>query len=198
VTELEQQPIRIRNILIGDIWDCLNVKKGRFIVIPTNSQTNANGYAIMGRGIAYQARLHFPKISMLYGNKLTNNKTIKGFYIFKKLGLIMFPTKSKWSESADIHLIKKMLNLLSLAINKYSFIKQITLPMIGCGFGELSYEQVLPYILTLLAMNKKIYLIIPPNHLYGNEKYRESFLPGSTNRKDKRVSLSNNFSDLEF
>lgn len=53
--------------ITGDIWDFWN--RGHYIVIPTNGSVKKNGEAVMGKGLALQAK---EKISELYEKRVTN------------------------------------------------------------------------------------------------------------------------------
>jgi hypothetical protein len=191
------------NIHYGDLWGFHNINKKHFIVIPTNITVTKQGNAVMGRGLAKQASQKYTQLSRNYGLKIKKDKTINGFYIFKKLGLIMFPVKDHWKDSADLKLIYNNLLLLLDMLSIDTDIKQVGIPMLGCGFGGLQYEHVLPILLggfkTKLNVLSRIHMVIPPNKLYGIEQYRESFLPSPrANKKDCRVSISQCFSDIEI
>ena len=183
-------------VSIGDIWDWHNPNKKQFICIPTNQTVSKQGNAVMGRGIAFQAATKFPKLKKDYGKLLLNNKTMNGFYIFSKYGLITMPVKKHFKDQANIELINGSMENLSLLLDMNNTIKSVAIPMLGCGFGGLLYEKVLPVLLK--HWHEKMILVIPPDELYNKEEYRESFLPGIDNRKDKRVSLSGQFPDLEM
>jgi len=185
----------VSQVIAGDLWDYHSKKKGHYVVVPTNTTTNKRGHAVMGRGIAAQASKKFPKLARQYGKRLRKDKTVNGFCVFKKLRLIMFPIKRHYKDDANLALIENSLKNLKLTLLFDKSIKKVFLPMVGCGFGNLLYEQVLPLLLTDIFDNMTI--VIPPNKLYSKDKYRESFLPGRSGKKDRRVGLSNCYSDIE-
>jgi len=179
----------------GDIWDCL-AKTSHYIAIPTNMTLNKQKHNVMGRGMAAQAAKMYSSLPKLYGKRIRNKQTIDGFTYFKKYRLIMLPVKQHYSKSASLSMIEEGLKLLSQLLDVEPSIKRVCVPMLGCGFGGLLYEQVLPIILKYY--HKRMIVVIPPDELYANETHRESFLPGAAGRKDRRVSLSGMFSDVEI
>jgi len=181
------------SIISADIWALF--KKDTNIVIPTNISVRINGDSVMGRGIAAQAAKNFPELPKLYGKAIREGKTIDGFYVFPKLGIVTLAVKRHWKEDADIKLIESQLELLQRSAEKLDY-GTLLLPMLGCGFGRLTYEQVLPLILKYYF--KEMLIVIPSNELYAKEEYRTSFLPGVNGKKDRRVSLSGQFCDVEI
>jgi hypothetical protein len=181
------------NIISADIWALF--KKDTNIVIPTNISVKANGDAVMGRGLAYQAAKNIPELPRLYGKAIKAGKTIDGFYVFPKLGIVTLAVKRHWKEDADIKLIESQLELLQRSAEKLDY-GTLLMPVIGTGFGRLYYEQVLPLILKYSF--KEMLIVIPHNKVYAVEEYRESFLPGVNGKKDRRVSLSGCFGDVEI
>lgn len=183
----------------GDLWDFHNISSGKFVVVPTNTTVHKGNYAVMGRGIARQASDKFKKLARSYGKKLKGDKTLDGFYVFKKRGLIMLPVKRDWRQKADRKLIEHMLQILMYTLKITPSIKEVTIPMLGCGFGGLIYEDVLPMLLIAASMYPgRIAIVVPPHRLYSLDKYRESFLPAVGGKKDRRVSLSGEFCDVEI
>jgi len=51
--------------ITGDIWDFY--EKGFWIVITTNGNVKDNGEAVMGKGIALQARQRYPLLPSMLG-----------------------------------------------------------------------------------------------------------------------------------
>lgn len=191
-----QSELSLIRIYYGDIWDLHNPKKGEFIVVPTNKTVKKDGCNVMGRGIALQACKKFPTLSKSYGNALKKGSTVDGMYPFIKRGIICFPVKFDYKEDANLFLIERSLIELSDWLHLKS-IKQLAIPVVGAGFGSLCPGQVLPLILRYLN-NEKVILVISSDDVYANEEYRESFMPTNNRRKDKRVSQSNCYCDIEI
>jgi hypothetical protein len=181
-------------IHLGDIW-ALYDNGDPYIVIPTNTTVkSSSGRAVMGRGIAKQAAERFPRLPELYGRALKSGKTINGFYVFPKMRIITIAVKYQWRDDADIGLIESQLKLLKESSKNMKY-GAVLCPMLGCGFGRLSYEQILPLLLQYSF--KGMSIIVANNDVYANTEYRDSFLPSINGKKDKRVSLSNSFSDID-
>ena len=124
----------------GNLWDFH--KKGFWIVIPTNGFVKTNCEAVMGRGLALQAKQKFPEISSELGISLKEcgNKIA----IFYKYYLLTFPVKHNWWEKADILLIEKSTKVLKNLLDEEDCrIKTpIYLPRVGCGNGMLNWKDV--------------------------------------------------------
>ena len=74
---------------VGDIWDVQY--KDYWRVIPTNGSVNSIGLAIMGKGVALQAVLRFPKLSDDLGRSLRQEGL--NVKLYQDRGLIIFPVK---------------------------------------------------------------------------------------------------------
>lgn len=181
-------------IVLCDIWNKHATHNDMFIVLPTNLSVNKNGNAIMGRGLAKQAADKFPKLSTKYGNVLKNDLGTHGVYIFFDTRIIPCPVKKNYKDDADLKIIERSLKLIMDLRDGLKTKIKLLIPMLGCGFGGLMYEQVLPLLLEYCP--KGSYIVIPPDNVYGKDKYRESFLPGITDKKDRRVNMSNKFNDI--
>lgn len=84
----------------GNFWDI----KADARCITTNGALRKNGNAIMGKGIALDARRRYPDLEIILGRLLREY----GNHVFKLgNGLISFPTKRHWKEDSDIELIKR-------------------------------------------------------------------------------------------
>src|SRR5271169_4089293 len=105
----------------GNLWDYHD--KGYPIVITTNCEVNNCGYAIMGRGIALEAKQHFPGLPKILGMH------IKRFYsavkYFPEFNLFIFPTKYKWREKSNLELISESANALISIVDHISTFNEI-------------------------------------------------------------------------
>lgn len=126
------------------------------LCITTNGCVKNNGAAVMGKGIALEAKHKISGIDFTLGKSLKDNgnhvallKKYKGKFIFS------FPVKYYWRDKADIQLIKRSceeLNEIAIAYNI-----KILLPKPGCGAGQLKWDFVKNEIKDLLSDN--IYII---------------------------------------
>ncbi|MCX8008088.1 MAG: hypothetical protein N3A54_00115 [Patescibacteria group bacterium] len=171
-----------------DLWNC---KKIGSIVVPINMGL------VCGRGVAAQwATLYPDEYTLAKENK---NLILKKFFDEKEVaeescGLLLFfygivkiyktflaPVKYHWTEKASIKLIERFL----IKMKKYSTDHEddlIFIPLLGCGFGELSEDDVLP--LMKKYFTKRMVLVYPPDNL--KDKYDFSFR--SSRRKDWRFT----------
>ena len=123
------------------------------VCITTNGITDKNGNAVMGKGIALQAKNLFHCEAMLgnylkqYGNRCFNlGKYKRDNEIFT---LFSFPTKYHWKEDSDVTLICKSAEQLVEMCNKFNITK-CYLPPVGCGAGNLKWNNVEPWLSVIL------------------------------------------------
>ena len=139
----------------GDFWTI----QGDARCITTNGALRSNGDAIMGKGIALQAKQRYPTIETTLG-RLIQKYGNHVFYLGN--GLISFPTKHHWrDETSDIGLIKRSANeLVSLFRGdvpiKSKSNRRILLTRPGCGNGNLDWTEVRPVLQTILNSNEFI------------------------------------------
>lgn len=128
--------------LQGDIWQ--NAEHSDWVTITTNGGTNKSGQAIMGKGIALEAKERFPQLPALLGFKLLS--TGNTVYTFPAYGIITFPTKENFWEKSTLQLISTSARCLSNLVADFGLCGRILLPRPGCGNGKLTWKQVKPVI----------------------------------------------------
>lgn len=118
--------------------------------ITTNGALRRNGNAIMGKGIALEARRRYNNVEAILGSFINRY----GNHVFS-LGyeLISFPTKYHWRLDADIQLIKRSAQEL-VTLLKNNPAKRVLLTRPGCGNGSLKWSDVKVVIQDTLADNK--------------------------------------------
>ena len=126
--------------IVGNLWD-----QDGWIVIPTNLTIKKNGEAVMGRGVAKQAVDQYPWLPGLYGKSLAVGGRVMIDYNHR---LVLFPVKHRWHQKADVKLIEESLTEMVFTLNRET--DCVFLPLVGCGFGELSEEEVRPLLDTYL------------------------------------------------
>jgi hypothetical protein len=126
-------------IIEGNLWKFHT--PSNWIVVPTNGSIRKDGACVMGRGVALQAKKRYGTLPYELGQKL--RETGNNVYTFKDYGLLTFPVKHKWFESADLSLIEQSVKQLLYVVDR-----PIYLPMVGCGNGKLSWKVVKPLLET--------------------------------------------------
>ncbi len=135
--------------ITGDIWDFH--EKGCWIVITTNGNVKANGEAVMGKGIALQAKTRFPALPLDLGRRIKGCAMSYGEWsegnnlkVFHQYRIITFPTKHNWWEKADLVLIEESCRQLQAACHGNQDTKYLVRP--GCGIGGLDWKDVKPIL----------------------------------------------------
>jgi hypothetical protein len=127
----------------GDIWE--KYDQGYWIVITTNGSVKRDGTAVMGRGIALQAKQRFPLLPARLGRIIEEDGNIPAF--FPKYRIITLPVKHHWNEGADLNLIyTSCLRLDQGALAVFKIKVPIYMVRPGCGNGGLKWEDVKPVI----------------------------------------------------
>jgi hypothetical protein len=131
--------------IIGkDIW----TYPAEAFVLTTNGDINSKGKAVMGRGIALQAKNRFARIDLdlavaieKAGNHVHHLKTYKDRKDNITRRIISFPVKHHWHEKADMNLIRRSANELRELVD-YNCWEKVAMPRPGCGAGLLEWSNV--------------------------------------------------------
>lgn len=118
-----------------------------WVAITTNGDVNRFDRAVMGRGVAYQARNIFPDIDRrlaVYLNKYGNR-----VFVMEDIRIITFPVKDHWHEPATLGRIAESCHQLTMVLDKGN-IPTLYLPKPGCGNGRLKWKDVEPILDELL------------------------------------------------
>lgn len=132
---------------------------------------NCEGF--MGKGIAYQFKLQFPKNNEDYV-KACKNRTLQvgRLHYFKENGklIINFPTKDRWRAKSKMEYIKDGLFELIKLINELN-LTSIAIPPLGSGNGGLVWSEVKELIERMLAdIHNGINIIIyEPSQNYASQ-----------------------------
>lgn len=132
----------------GDIWDYH--ERGHWIIITTNGTVRDDGKAVMGSGVALQAKQKFPGLPSSLGRLVKERGNHPHYFPVSKL--FTFPVKHNWWEKADIDLIELSAARLDnlIAILEADAIMPITPPYYmvrpGCGSGWLDWKDVKPIL----------------------------------------------------
>lgn len=120
------------------------------IVIPVNV------VGVMGAGLAKTARNAFPGLFDAYRKMCLNGElTIDTVRLWTDpvsgRNIILFPTKIHWRASSKKEWIKANLPRMS-ELCQENGIDDVWVPKIGCGYGNLIWDEVRPMIVS--ALNK--------------------------------------------
>lgn len=132
---------------------------------------NCEGY--MGKGIAYQFKLQFPKNNEDYKRACKSGALAIGkLHYFKENEkiIINFPTKNKWREKSHMEYIDKGLDQLVVLIRNLG-LSSIAIPPLGSGNGGLLWSEVKPLIekkLLGLSPNMDVF-IYEPSKIYSSQ-----------------------------
>lgn len=130
--------------ITGDIWDYYN--NGSRIVIPTNLTLDSRGRAVMGAGLAKEARNKYRDLPKLLGDHIKSCGCMLNFdnpiFIYPTdCKIICLATKRHWRGKSDIELIKNGLINLDSSLYLLDIRSNIYLPRLGCGLGGLDWEK---------------------------------------------------------
>lgn len=151
----------------GNLWDL--VQPTEAIVITTNGDVGKNGRAVMGRGIALEAKRRVQGIDRLLADQILRYGNHAWFLARGQLGpqfsIIFMPVKHHWHEAADPALIvrsaREMVHLADREQAMYARANLTTgsttvewaniwMPRPGCGAGRLDWGDVKPLIAPVL------------------------------------------------
>lgn len=135
----------------GDIWELFD-EQFEAVVITTNGTVKKNGEAVMGRGVALQAKERYPGIAARLGQCLQQSGNVPCYIgprsIYPKK-IFSLPVKHHWRDRADLQLIVDSILILDEGIKAYE-LEKVVMPRPGCGNGGLKWEDVKPAIKYLL------------------------------------------------
>jgi hypothetical protein len=129
--------------MTGDLWE---LARGGVLAVTTNGCVDGRGEAVMGRGVALQAKRRFPGVAAKLG-KYIQQYGNRCFDLgqFGEYRLVSFPTKDRWDRPADLGLIaRSALQIVEMA-DKSGW-PAVYMPRPGCGNGRLRWDQVRPIL----------------------------------------------------
>lgn len=108
-----------------------------------------NTVVVMGKGIALQFKMLFPRNYQVYRNACLGGQVRIGELLVVKdnnllVGdklIINFPTKTHWRLPSEYSYVEIGLGALRTYITEH-FLKSLAMPAPGCGNGGLSYKTV--------------------------------------------------------
>lgn len=107
-----------------------------------------NVVGVMGKGLALEFKKRFPRNFQVYQKCCKDGSFVVGKLLVvpeNEKAIINFPTKVHWKDNSEIDYIKLGLEKLKIAVQRYN-IKSIAFPKVGCGLGNLDWNDVFPLI----------------------------------------------------
>lgn len=135
----------------------IEFKTGNLLEANAEALVNTvNTAGVMGKGIALQFRQAFPQNFAVYQKACKRNEVQPGEMLVVETGqltnpryIINFPTKRHWKGKARLEDIEAGLKDLVRVIGEEN-IRSIAIPPLGCGFGELNWDEVRPRIVSAI------------------------------------------------
>lgn len=105
-----------------------------------------NTVGVMGKGIALEFKKRYPEMFLQYKEKCDKHKLVIGklmLWYEPDHWLLQFPTKEHWRNPSKLEYIEKGLMAFVRKYADYN-ISSIAFPKLGCGNGELDWNEVKP------------------------------------------------------
>lgn len=144
--------------ITGELWE----QTDSVICVTTNGIVRNDGCCVMGRGCALEAKMRFPGIDKILGDRIKrfgNKSYLLGTYKTAsntEMTIVSFPTKHNYKDKSDIELIKQSIKTLIELTNTNQW-KKVVIPRPGCGSGWLQWSEVKKEIEPLL--DDRFYII---------------------------------------
>lgn len=140
-------------VIKGNIWE--KWEQGYYVGVTTNCELNNKGEAIMGAGIAKEAKKRVPSLPFELGHYVEQLSTVT---VFPKHRIITVPTKYEWRKPSSLQLIANSCYDLQFLMGQV--IKEdVYLPQLGCSNGQLEWEEVKPIMEKYLSDDRFIVVI---------------------------------------
>lgn len=167
--------------------------KGNIFDSPAQTIVNTvNTVGVMGKGLALSFKERYPEMFSAYRTMCEKHKLVVGklmLYSAPDHLILLFPTKENWRNPSKIEYIESGLVKF---VNTYAQhnITSVAFPKLGCGNGELNWDDVKP------IMEK--YLRPLPIDIYIYLGQDNTELPEHKNQKKMMDWLKSNAKDLSF
>jgi len=147
---------------------------GDIFISPATVLINTvNTVGVMGKGIAKDFKTYFPEMFDAYQKLCKSGEfTIGSLFYFRAphKSILNFPTKRHWKQKSRIEDIEAGLAAFVAKYEQYS-IQSIAFPQLGCGNGELDWEQQIQPLMEKYLRPLPIAIYI---HLYdGSQEFLE-------------------------
>ncbi len=128
-------------VLYGDMWKL----PADGLVVATNTTVLKSGNLIMGGGQALAAARLYPELPLVFGAHHKLSEVPFGWKAKDGKVIITVPTKRDPGKDSILELIESGCKLLPVVADQHK-LKNVLLPMLGCGLGNLKEKEVLPVL----------------------------------------------------
>ena len=140
--------------------------KGNLLSAHTEALVNTvNTVGVMGKGIALSFKKKYPEMFTIYRKACDKHQLVIGklmLWYGPDHWILNFPTKEHWRNPSKMEYIEKGLMAFQRKYADYN-ITSIAFPKLGCGNGELDWEQVKPLMEKYLKeLPIDIYIYLSP------------------------------------
>lgn len=140
-------------------------------VIPTNGDTNREGKAVMGRGVALQAASKYKSLPAALGALiLSQGNHAHVLTLENQQRFVAFPTKHSWRDAADMKLIERSARETLDITDQYGF-DLVVMPRVGAGLGNLPWEPIRDRLRILLDDRFVVVSLFDPDQLTASKKW---------------------------
>lgn len=171
----------------------LKYVEGDLFASPAQVLVNTvNTVGVMGKGIALEFKKRYPDMFEKYKEQCDKHKLVIGKLMLcyePDHWILQFPTKEHWRNPSKLEYVEKGLMAFARKYSDYN-ISSVAFPKLGCGNGELDWEEVKP------LMEK--YLKDLPIDVYIYLKKDESICKEHKFQGEMEEFLKENARDLSF
>lgn len=157
----------------------ITLKTGNIFDSHTEALVNTvNCEGFMGKGIAYQFKVRYPKNNDRYKEACRKGEFKIGTILVVEEGgkfIVNFPTKDKWRKKSEYEYIEKGMDELVKILPSLG-VSSISIPPLGCGNGGLDWEIVKAIMLDYLDNLKEDFDIVlyEPSQVINKSKVKKS------------------------
>ena len=154
-----------------------------------------NCVGVMGKGLALEFALRFPKLNDIYKEQCASRQIVPGkvyFYEINSQKILNFPTKYHFMYPSKIEWIESGLIDFQQKYKEFN-INSIAFPLLGCNNGELNSEEVIKLMEKYLMLDGLTVYICNSSKLNGKEKEMlEKFKSFNIDELANHVKLNKN------
>ncbi|NMA34658.1 MAG: macro domain-containing protein [Clostridiaceae bacterium] len=151
-----------------------------------------NTMGVMGKGLALEFKQRYPEMFAQYRTACEKKQLTIGklmLWYAPDYWILLFPTKENWRKPSKLEYIEKgLIKFVQTYADKS--ITSIAFPKLGCGNGELNWDDVRPLM--------ENYLKNLPIDVYIYLGLKKEYIPEHKNQKETLEWLNSNAKDMSF